>query len=89
MSINILNERYFYYTDPIGHGSFSTIYKGSNYKDDTRVAIKKIVKVVDKEQLMNEVVTMKKFSHQNIIGFYDYVKTRRDIFFVLSVWHPS
>ena len=84
MSINILNERYFYYKDPIGHGSFSTIYKGSNYKDDTKIAIKKIVKVVDKEQLLNEVETMKKMNHKNIIGFLDYVKTRRDIFFVLE-----
>jgi len=84
MSINILNERYFYYKEPIGHGSFSTIYKGSNYKDDTKVAIKKIMKVVDKEQLLNEVSTMKKFSHKNIIEFYDYITTRRDIFFVLE-----
>ena len=84
MSINILNERYFYYKEPIGHGSFSTIYKGSNYKNDTKVAIKKIMKVVDKEQLLNEVNTMKKFNHKNIIGFLDYIKTRRDIFFVLE-----
>ena len=84
MSINILNERYFYYKEPIGHGSFSTIYKGNNYKDDTNVAIKKIVKVVDKSHLLNEVATMKRFSHKNIIRFHDYIKTRRDIFFVLE-----
>lgn len=84
MSINILNERYFYYKDPIGHGSFSTIFKGRNYKNDTDVAIKQIVKVVDKEQLKNEVENMKTFYHDNIIRFFDCIKMRREIYFILE-----
>ena len=85
MSIKILNDKYYYTNDPIGFGSFSIIFKGTNYHNNTVIAIKKINKIIDKTHFNNEVRLMKKLNHPNILKFYDIVyKTKKEIYFILE-----
>ena len=85
MSINILNNSYYYYTEPIGFGSFSTIFKGTDYNNNETVAIKKINKIIDKRHFDNEIKLMKSLSHDNILKLYDVIyKSKKEIFFVLE-----
>tara|TARA_B110000967_G_scaffold205586_1_gene250432 strand:- start:730 stop:1833 length:1104 start_codon:yes stop_codon:yes gene_type:complete len=85
MSIKILNNEYYFYTDPIGYGSFSTIFKGANYSDGSIIAVKKINKIIDKRHFNNEIQLMKTLSHTNIIKLHDVIyKTKREIYLVLD-----
>ena len=85
MSIKILNEKYYYTNEPIGFGSFSTIFKGTNYHDNKTIAIKKINKIIDKTHFNNEISLMKKLNHTNILKFYDIVyKTKKEVYFILE-----
>ena len=85
MSINILNNEYYFYTDPIGFGSFSTIFKGANYSDGSTIAVKKINKIIDQRHFNNEIQLMKTLSHVNIIKLHDVIyKTKREIYLVID-----
>ena len=85
MSINILNDNYYYYSDPIGFGSFSTIFKGSDYSNDKNIAIKKINKIIEKTHFDNEINLMKSLNHKNILKMYDIIyKSKKEIYFVLE-----
>ena len=75
---------YYYYREPIGHGSFSIIYKGFIYKTQTPIAVKKITKVIDKKYFLNEIETMKRLDHPNILKLYDVVYTREDTYLILE-----
>tara|TARA_B110000971_G_scaffold48732_1_gene48790 strand:+ start:1949 stop:3055 length:1107 start_codon:yes stop_codon:yes gene_type:complete len=85
MSINILNNKYYYYNIPIGFGSFSTIFKGADYSDDKEIAVKKINKIIDKRHFNNEINLMKSLSHDNILKLHEVVrKTQKEIYFILE-----
>ena len=85
MSISILNNNYYYYQEPIGFGSFSTIFKGTNYNNNQSVAIKKINKIIDKRHFDNEINLMKTLHHSNILKLYDVIhKSKKEIYFVLE-----
>lgn len=75
---------YYYYREPIGHGSFSIIYKGFIYKTQTPIAVKKITKAIDKKYFLNEIETMKRLDHPNILKLYDVVYTREDTYLILE-----
>ena len=85
MSINILNDNFYFYNNPIGFGSFSTVFKGTNYNSNKEVAIKKINKIIDKRHFDNEIKLMKSLSHTNIIKLYDVVhKTKKEVYLILE-----
>jgi len=85
MSINILNDQYYYCTEPIGFGSFSTIFKGTDYNNNKNVAIKKINKIIDKRHFDNEINLMKSLRHTNILNMYDIIyKSKKEVYFVLE-----
>tara|TARA_B110000211_G_scaffold233397_1_gene299507 strand:+ start:242 stop:1339 length:1098 start_codon:yes stop_codon:yes gene_type:complete len=85
MSINILNDNYYYYAEPIGFGSFSTIFKGSDYNNNETIAIKKINKIIDKSHIDTEIKVMKSLTHTNIIKLYDVIyKSKKELYFVLE-----
>ena len=85
MSINILNDNYYYYNTPLGYGSFSIVFKGYNYTNNKVVAIKKITKIIDKKHFNNEINLMKSISHNNILKLYDVAyKTKKEIYFILE-----
>lgn len=71
-------KSYVYSLDPIGRGSFSTVYKGFDTKTDQIIAIKKIdleslPKPGLKRRLVDEVKLLKNISHQNIVKFVDFL----------------
>ena len=41
MNVSKLNEKYYYYNEPIGYGSFSIIYKGYNTHSDNLILLNK------------------------------------------------
>lgn len=64
------------YTDvPIGYGSFSSVYKGTDKLTGQIVAIKKINlkfnKNLNKEQIESEINIMKHLEHKHIVKMYD------------------
>ena len=85
MSISILNNNYYYYTEAIGFGSFSTIFKGADYNNNEVIAIKKINKIIDKRHFDNEIRLMKSLNHNNILKLHDVIhKSKKEIYFVLE-----
>ena len=74
----------------LSRGEFSRVYKGVNIKDGTHVAIKIVKKnVVPKFDLLYkdlclEVGLMKKFKHQNIIGFKDFLESSSNVYIVIQ-----
>jgi len=85
MSINILDNNYYYYSEPIGFGSFSTIFKGSDYSNNKNIAVKKINKIIDKSHFDNEIKLMKALRHDNILEMYDIIyKSKKEVYFVLE-----
>jgi len=84
MSIEIL-DKYYYYTQPIGYGSFSTIYKGADYENTNTIAIKKINKILSSKYFDTEIECMKKMHHVNIIKLYDVIKKKKnEIYMILE-----
>ena len=77
MNVSKLNEKYYYYNEPIGYGSFSIIYKGYNTHSDNLIAIKQITKIIDKRYFNNEVDLMKNLNHPNILKLYDVIKKKK------------
>lgn len=73
-----MNEKignYHYSSVPIGRGSYSIVYLGTDQITKKKVAIKKININPDdhfiREHIDSEVKIMKQLNHQNIIKFYD------------------
>ena len=64
-------DKYKYFDNPIGYGSFSFVYKGINKITNKKVAIKKINlnfnKNLNKEQIEKGINIMKSIKHNNII----------------------
>ena len=84
MSIEIL-DKYYYYTKPIGFGSFSTVYRGTDYENKNIIAVKKINKIMDSKYFESEIECMKKMHHVNIIKFYEVIKRRKnEIYMILE-----
>ena len=73
MNVSKLSEKYYYYSEPIGYGSFSIIYKGYNTHSHNLIAVKQITKIIDKRYFNNEVELMKKLNHPNILKLYDVI----------------
>ena len=74
--------KYKYSDIPIGHGSFSFVYKGFDKLTGKVVAIKKINikfnKNLNKEQIESEINIMKNLEHKNIVKLYDYLYDKYD-----------
>lgn len=71
-------ESYVYSIDPIGRGSFSTVYKGFDTKRDQIIAIKQIdleafPKDDLKQRLIAEVRLLTQLEHRNIVRFIDFL----------------
>ena len=75
----------YFYSSNIGSGSFSTVYKGFNVKNQKIVAIKHITKFIDKKYINSEIELMKNISHKNIIKLYDVIfKDNKNTFLILE-----
>ena len=83
MDYKTLNN-YFYNNKQIAQGSFSVIYRGYNIHDRTPVAIKKIIKQVDKKYINSEIDIMKTLNHINILKLYDVITHKNNLFLVLE-----
>lgn len=75
---------YCYYKEPIGHGSFSIIYKGYCYNTKKTVAVKKIIKLVETKYFDREVSLMRKLDHPNILKLYDVIKKKDGVYLILE-----
>lgn len=88
MDICQLSEDYYYYSEPIGYGSFSIIYKGfkvaSHNEPRRAIAIKQITKIIDNKYFNNEINLMKKLKHPNILQLIDVTKTKGSIYLILE-----
>lgn len=84
MNVSKLSEQYYYYSEPIGYGSFSIIYKGYNTHSHNLIAVKQITKIIDKRYFNNEVELMKKLDHPNILKLYDVIKKKDTIYLILE-----
>lgn len=85
MNVSKLSDTYYYYTDPIGYGSFSIIYKGYNVMNSKiPLAIKRITKIIDMKYFNNEVGLMKRVHHENILKLYDVIKKDGTIYLILE-----
>jgi serine/threonine protein kinase len=83
MDIKHLGD-YFYFNEPIAHGSFSIIFKGKSKDTSTNIAIKKITRVLDKKYLDSEIQLLKTLNHPNIITFYQEIYDHSDIYLVFE-----
>tara|TARA_B100001989_G_C24533917_1_gene463252 strand:+ start:140 stop:1288 length:1149 start_codon:yes stop_codon:yes gene_type:complete len=84
MNVAKLTDKYYYYKEPIGYGSFSIIYKGYSVYSQTPLAIKRITKIIDMKYFYNEVEIMKKIDHPNILKLLEVVKTNGNIYLILE-----
>jgi serine/threonine protein kinase len=84
MNVSKLTEKYFFYNEPIGYGSFSIIYKGYNTHSHNLIAIKQITKIIDKRYFNNEVALMKNLDHPNILKLYDVIRKKDTIYLILE-----
>ena len=77
----------------IGKGSFSTIYKGYNLKNNRQYAIKEII--VDKKNIKSNVkrefLVLKKLNHPNIVKLHDLIvdTNYNNIYFTSPQWNPN
>ena len=84
MSISSLNRDFYYYTEPIGYGSFSNVYKGFHFYNKNEVAIKKITKIIDKEYFDNEIKVMKQLTHENVLKLHKVIKYKLHTYLILD-----
>tara|TARA_B100000925_G_scaffold159615_1_gene119841 strand:- start:59 stop:1216 length:1158 start_codon:yes stop_codon:yes gene_type:complete len=88
MDVSHLAEDYYYYSDPIGYGSFSIIYKGfkvaTHNEPKKTIAIKQITKIIDNKYFNNEISLMKKLKHPNILQLIDVVRTKGIVYIILE-----
>ena len=75
---------YYFYLQPIGNGSFSTIYKGFRIKDKLPVAIKKITKIVDKKYIDSEINLMKNLDSPYILKLYEVIHHKNNLYLILE-----
>ena len=75
---------YFYYTEPIGQGSFSLIYRGYRLKDKKPIAIKKFTKFIEKKYIDSEINLMKNLNNSNILKLYEVIRKRKNLYLVLE-----
>ena len=75
---------YFFYLNPIGNGSFSTIYKGYRIADKLPIAVKKITKIIDKKYINSEIDLMKKINSKYIIKLYDVIHYKNHLYLFLE-----
>jgi serine/threonine protein kinase len=75
---------YFFYLQPIGNGSFSTIYKGYRVSDNTPVAIKKITKIIDKKYINSEINVMKNLNSPYILKLYEVIHQKNYLYLILE-----
>lgn len=83
MDYEIIGD-YFFYLQPIGNGSFSTIYKGYRVSDRTPVAIKKITKIIDKKYINSEINVMKGLNSPYILKLYEVIHKKNYLYLVLE-----
>ena len=74
----------------IGKGSFSTIYKAFNTKDNKQYAIKEVIidKKSVKSNVKREFLVLKKLNHPNIVKLYDLIvdTNYNNIYFVFDYY---
>ena len=75
---------YFYYTDPIGQGSFSIIYRGYRVSDRKPVAIKKFTRYIDKRYIDSEISLMTDLDNNNVLKLYKVIKVKDSLFLILE-----
>ena len=75
---------YFFYLNPIGNGSFSTIYKGYRITDKLPIAVKKITKIIDKKYINSEIDLMKKINSKYIIKLFDVIHYKNHLYLFLE-----
>ena len=75
---------YYYYTKPIGQGSFSIIYRGYRIIDRKPVAIKKFTRYIDKKYIDSEINLMKNLDNQNILKLYDVLRIKDVLYLILE-----
>jgi len=75
---------YIYYTDQIGQGSFSVIYRGYRIKNRQPVAIKKITRYIDKKYIDSEIELMKNMDNNNILKLYEVIKLKDCLYLILE-----
>ncbi len=82
---------YVYSTNPIGDGSFSTVYKGYGKDNEEPVAIKKInkTKVQDHERIDMEIEIMKKLDHPHIIKLYETIIDNKSNIYLIMEYCPG
>lgn len=85
-------DKYKYFDNPIGCGSFSFVYKGIHKITNKKVAIKKINlnfnKNLNKEQIEKEINIMKSIKHNNIIKLYDSVYDKyNNVYIIMEYSH--
>ena len=75
---------YFYYTEAIGQGSFSIIYRGYRIGDRKPVAIKKLTRFIDKKYIDSEIELMNNLKHSNILKLYEVIKKNKTVYLILE-----
>ena len=80
---------YFYYTQAIGQGSFSTIYRGFRLKDKHPVAIKKLTRIVDNKYIESEIDLMKSLDCDNILKLYEVIRRNDKVYLILEYCNQS
>lgn len=69
--------------EEIGHGKYSTVYKGRKRYTIQYVAIKSIEKN-KREKVMTEVGILSNLQHQNIVGFVNWYETRNHLWIIFE-----
>jgi len=69
--------------EEIGHGKFSTVYKGRKRHTIRYVAVKSIEKS-RREKVMKEVDIMSQLHHPNIVGFINWYETRNHLWILFE-----
>ncbi|CAI2366337.1 unnamed protein product [Moneuplotes crassus] len=69
--------------DEIGHGKYSTVYKGKKKKSIQYVAVKSVEKN-RRKKVINEHRILKPLDHPNILKFYNYYETRNHLWLIFD-----
>ena len=75
---------YFYYTNSIAQGSFSSIYRGYRIRDRKPIAVKKLTRVIDEKYIESEIELMNKLCSTNILKLYEVIKHKENIYLILE-----
>ncbi|CAE8617373.1 unnamed protein product [Polarella glacialis] len=69
--------------EEIGHGKFSTVYKGRKRYSISYVAVKSIEKS-RREKFMTEVGILSNTKHVNVVGFVNWYETRNHLWIIFE-----